>query len=272
MQGMVRPAVLAILLATPAMADPPTQIVGRVTDKASHRPDEGATVKAGAYSATTDTQGLYHNNVPAGSYAIDIAYGVVHTWSSVKLEAGTTSTVDATLDLGVGEVIEVEGRLVRPTGPKPVKDPRILPRYSDAAFLSNTWARAWLLLDIDKTGKVTRVKWLKRPGHDLEQIAIETAFATRFTPARDSHDRPTRSKLVHLIEWPSYRWVQMKEGVVTHRPRLIGQPPFDPALLVPCEGSGPWAMGSITHGSVYRDCTPPPDSSKSDKDPWIAAP
>ena len=34
---------------------------------------------------------------------------------------------------------------------------RKAPKYSDRAILTDAWARAWLLLDVDRTGAVTRV-------------------------------------------------------------------------------------------------------------------
>ena len=45
--------------------------------------------------------------------------------------------------------------------PRPVKNyQRIAPAYSDYAIEHDTWARAWLLLDISERGDVTRVKLL----------------------------------------------------------------------------------------------------------------
>src|SRR5512138_1205894 len=72
--------------------------------------------------------------------------------------------------VGKGETIEIHDPLPPPVLPKAKKDARILPKYSDDAVLSDAWEKAWLLLDVDTTGSVTRVKMLKRPGHDLEKI------------------------------------------------------------------------------------------------------
>jgi hypothetical protein len=262
----ILPLMVVAAVAAPALADSPTQIVGRVVDNTKKHPVVGATVTVGGFTATTDVNGLYHLNVPAGTYAVDVAYGLVHAWDAVTLEAGKDSTVDATLDIDLGEIIDVDSKVVNPVAAKPIGDPDILPRYSDDAFFTNAWARAWLLLDIDEAGKVTRIKWLKRPGHDLDQIAIAQAFATRFTPARDNHNVPARSLRVHLVEWPSYDWVVSLTGVLTHRPERVGLPAVDPAIFVPCEGSGPWMDG------IYRDCTPAPDPRKFVKAPWIVRP
>jgi hypothetical protein len=123
-------------------------------------------------------------------------------------------------------------------------------RYSDAAIESNAWARAWLLVDIDSTGFVTRAKLLNAPGHDLDAIAIEQAFATRFTPARDRGGQPTASHMVWGIEWPAYWWSQEHHMTPPH-----------------CRGSGPLQLGSL-YGSVYRDCSEP-DLAHAAAAPWI---
>src|SRR3954447_20790574 len=76
-----------------------------------------------------------------------------------------------------GETIHVEGKAPPGTPPRPMKRYRaIAPRYSDYAIEHDTWARAWLLLDIDARGVVTRVKLLHRPGAELDQIAVDTAM------------------------------------------------------------------------------------------------
>lgn len=261
----ILPLVVILAVGSPAFADPPTEIVGRVVDNTKVHPVVGATITLGHLTTTTGDDGRYRLNAPAGTYSVDVAYGLVHDWTAVTLQAGKSTTVDATLDIDLGEVIDVYSKMVNPVEAKQVGDPDILPPYSDDAFFTNAWARAWLLLDIDATGKVTRVKWLKRPGHDLDQIAIDQVFATKFTPARDQHDVPTRSLRVHLVEWPSYDWIIETTGVLTHRPEKVGITPVDPAIYVPCEGSGPWMHG------IYRDCTPPPDPRKFVKAPWIDA-
>src|SRR5688572_12874788 len=75
---------------------------------------------------------------------------------------------------------EVRGEtiIIREHGPgykvaTPKRDPRIAPTYSDAAIEHDAWTRAWMLLDIDDRGVVQRMKFLKRPGYDLEKIAID---------------------------------------------------------------------------------------------------
>ena len=240
----ILPVVVILAIAAPALADPPTLIVGRVLDNTKKHAVVGATVTVGGFTTTTDANGLYHLNVPAGTYTVDVAYGLVHNWSAVTLEAGKSTTVDSTVDIDLGEIIDVDNKVITPVVAKQIGDPDILPRYSDDAFFTDAWTRAWLLLDIDATGKVTRLKWLKHPGHDLDQIALERAFATRFTPARDTHDVPTRSLRVHLVEWPSFDWVwdRRRSSPVSRRAR-------------PGRRTTPASNGSTCNRSEYPSTT-----------------
>jgi hypothetical protein len=266
------------LLTSTVHANPPTQLVGQVVD-AKHVPVDGATVRAGSQVTHTNVNGLYRIQLGSGEVPFTVEYGGAHASRTLIIADAQTTVADVTLAIDIGEVIHVEDRLVAPVGPKPLADPGILPRYSDEAIVSDTWARAWILLDIDERGSVTRVKWLKRPGHDLDKIAIEAAIATKFEPARDQHDRPKHSLLVHLIEWPSYWWLVTSEGMANHRSYArnqsvdspingsTGLAPRDPAASLPCYGSGPLNLDRAH--PVYKDCTPPPDPRKFDKEPWI---
>jgi hypothetical protein len=159
-----------------------------------------------------------------------------------------------------GETIIIHGTAPPKVMPKAKKRyGRIAPAYSDYAIEHDTWAKAWLLLDIDEQGNVARVKLLKRPGADLDQIAIERGFSMKFEPAQDIHGNAMRSQLVTPIEWPSYWWLIAREGIATKIPEYIGK--------VPCIGSGAANLGSI-HPAL-RDCSPAPDLSKLDEFPWI---
>lgn len=146
---------------------------------------------------------------------------------------------------------------VMPKAKKPYG--RIAAPYSDEAIERDIWAKAWLLLDIDESGVVTRLKLLKKPGYDLDQIAIERGFSMRFDPAEDTHGKRLRSLLITPIEWPAYWWLVKFEGLTTRIPEYIAQ--------VPCEGTGPLHLGSLH--PVYRDCSPPPPIEKLDESPWI---
>jgi hypothetical protein len=145
---------------------------------------------------------------------------------------------------------------------EPKTDPRIAPKYSDAAIEQDAWTRAWLFLDIDDRGVVKRVKWLNRPGYDLEQIALDKVFKTKFEPARDGLGRAEASTLVFPIEWPSYWWIVKHEGLVTRIPQTGG--------MLPCKGSGNPLNLERAH-PVYRDCSLP-NLSALPREPWINRP
>lgn len=159
-----------------------------------------------------------------------------------------------------GETIHVEGKAPPGTPPRPMKRYRaIAPHYSDYAIEHDTWTRAWLLLDIDTRGVVTRVKLLRRPGADLDQIAIDTALKMRFEPARDAGGAVVESKLLWTIEWPSWGWLIAHEGLATKIPASVQG--------VSCANSGEPLNLDAVH-PVYRDCTLP-DLTKVDALPWI---
>jgi hypothetical protein len=160
-----------------------------------------------------------------------------------------------------GETIIIEGHVPPAVQPKPVKNyVRIAPAYSDYAIEHDSWGKAWLLLDISARGDVTRVKLLKHPGYDLDQIAIETGLNMKFEPALDDRGQAITSSLVWPIEWPSYWWLINIHELATRIP--------DEVVNVPCRGSGPLHMGSLH--PVYRDCTTFKFSALQ-TEPWIDA-
>jgi hypothetical protein len=176
---------------------------------------------------------------------------------------------DDPIDDPTGEVIVVEGTappavLARPKNHVPSK----APPYSDRAILSDAWTRAWMLLEIDEVGRVTRFKFLKRPGYDLERIAMREVVKLRFDPARDGRGRAMRTQIVWSIEWPSAGWLEQLVGTYSAMPPLRGFPPRRLDHYVPCAGSGPWAMDSVH--KTYRDCSRP-DLSKAAREPWVMA-
>jgi hypothetical protein len=134
---------------------------------------------------------------------------------------------------------------------------RPAPEYSDEAIDKDVWSVAWMLLDIDESGTVTRVKFLKYPGYDLEQIAVKTALALEFAPATDDDGVPMRSYVVWPIEWPSYWWMVSRTGLATGIPDVSH---------IPCRGSGPLRLESIH--PTYRDCAPP-TWSRANSEPWL---
>jgi hypothetical protein len=161
-----------------------------------------------------------------------------------------------------GETIVVRGHAPGYKQAEPKKDPRIAPQYSDAAIEHDAWTRAWMILEIDEHGVVQRLKFLKHPGYDLESIAIERAFSTRFEPAHTGTGRAVSSSLVFPMEWPSYWWIVAHEGLVTRIPSWAGS--------VPCAGSGEPLNLDRKH-PVYRDCSLP-DLSRATQEPWITRP
>ena len=169
-----------------------------------------------------------------------------------------------------GEVIVIEGKAPPATPPKPTNFVKTkAPPYSDRAILSDAWTKAWLLLELDETGTVVRIKFLNKPGYDLEEIAVKEAFALKFKPALDGTKHPMRSTLVWEIEWPSAYWLGTFVGTRSAMPPVVGFPPRRMDHYVPCRGSGPWAMGSIR--PTYKDCSKP-DLTKVATAPWIERP
>jgi hypothetical protein len=159
-----------------------------------------------------------------------------------------------------GETIIIRGTAPPKVLPKAKKRyGRIAPAYSDYAVLHDKWAKAWLLLDINEQGEVTRLKLVKAPGYDLDQIAIDRGFSMKFDPAEDANGNAIKSQLLTPVEWPSYWWLIAREGLATKIPEYIEK--------VPCFGSGPMKLGSIH--PAYRDCSPAPALSKLDDFAWI---
>lgn len=161
-----------------------------------------------------------------------------------------------------GEVVIIRDHAPGYKPAAPVKDPRIAPKYSAAAIEHDAWTRAWMLLDIDEHGVVQRVQFIKKPGYDLEKIALDRVFKSKFEPARDGMGRAEASHLVFPIEWPSYWWLVAYEGVTTRIPQTVGN--------IPCKGSGQPLNLDRAH-AVYRDCSMP-DLSKPSTEPWISRP
>jgi hypothetical protein len=264
---MKRIAVALLLCTATASAD--TTIIGHVTAPGGGPVDDATvyiTGEAGLETVVkTDKHGAYRATVHrVGAYAVMFAFGSSRSSTKVTVGDGGAVTVDGTVGAG-DEVIEIHD--TRPVNPKPLTDPDVIPKYSDEAILSDKWTKAWLLLDVSERGDVTRVKFLKRPGLDLDDVAVHHAFEQKFEPARDEQGRPARSYVVWPIEWPSYWWLQKRFGVMTRLPKWNGMAPL--THLPPCAGSGPLALDSID--PVYRDCSKP-DLSKADaSERWLTA-
>lgn len=272
-------------LASAAAADPTGRLTGTLTDAATGKPVGDVvmfvTRNGSEQAVTTDADGRYSVDLPPGRYDLVIARdGATRDTRTVSIAAGRTSAWDAKVDVGAGEVIhlvdaalepEMRGSEVitihdRPGPPPPVKPkPKNFvvtkaPPYSERAAMRDAWTRAWMLLDVTETGEVARVKFLNKPGYDLEPIAIRESFKLRFEPARDRAGKPIETWMVWKIEWPSAIWLGEMSVPMSTMPseKMMSQ--------VPCRGSGPWHMGSIY--PTYRDCSEP-DMKNVDRAPWI---
>jgi hypothetical protein len=264
----------ACVLAATASADstPMSQLSGRVIDTRHKTPVESALVLVAGgsgveHTLTTDAKGAFAATVTPGSYYLIFVYGTARSSTRVTLEPHAQVQVIGQVDATEGEVIIIQDKIQPPVPPKPTNHkPRKAPPYSDRAVVHDAWTKAHMLLDIDETGKLLRIKWLKRPGYDLDKIAISEVTRLKFQPARDTSGKPMRAWLVWSIEWPSAWWLDKFIGTRTSMPRVIhGDKRQDD--YVPCKGSGkPWHMGSMH--KTYKDCSKP-DLRVAATEPWF---
>lgn len=167
------------------------------------------------------------------------------------------------------EIIDIHDIPVPKVMPKPMPatyDPLRVPAYSREAILDDVWVRVWVMLDIDEHGNVLRFKFLNHPGYGLEPAAIDEAFRVSFSPALDTHDRPTRSLAFWAIEWPSHGLLMDFWGTAQRLPEGMFKGDPSPIYRWRCQGSGPLNLSSA-HPTL-RDCRKP-DTSKVDVEPWV---
>jgi hypothetical protein len=261
------PAAAAPAAATPAAAadpQPHPKLSGRVLSSTTGLPVAGVSIfvaTTGGLQQTTETDAHGHYETELyglGHYSLIFAYGSSRSSRSFDVDPHEDIHLDEVLD-DRGETILVDGHYVPPVAPKFTKDPNILPRYSDRAALGDYWGKAWMLVDIDETGTVQRVKFLKHPGYDLDPIAVETALATKFEPARDSSGEAIRTTMILPIEWPSYWWLVHNVGVTDYYNPWWGRG-------LRCIGDGPLNLASAS--PAQRDCSKP-DLTKAASEPWI---
>ena len=261
---------LLVVLAGTAHAEPLSQLSGRVRDRATGAAVEGALVIVSgpntSRTLTTDATGYYAIFVAAGSYQLTFAYGKTRTVSAIDVTGN--ATLDAKIDVGPGEVIVIRERLKPPVEPK-AKNFIVTkaPPYSSRAILSDAWTKAHMLLHVTAAGDVVRIKWLQKPGWDLEQIAKAEVFKLKFDPARDATGKAIDSYVVWSIEWPSAWWLEKMVGTRSGIPKPTGFPPRPKWHYVPCKGSGPMNLGSLH--PTYRDCSQP-DLTKVESAKWEA--
>jgi hypothetical protein len=268
--GNMRTICLALVLAAASTARADSySINGRLGDVYTDLPVPSADVFiTGPHglerTVATDDAGHYLAPVDGpGDYILTFALGPQRIGYKVAIAAPGSTHFDAKIDRG--EVIEIHDLPAHrpPIMPSPIHRLPKIPAYSDNMIETDSWAKAWLLLDIDEHGAVARAKLLNHPGHDLDQIAIDHALGLTFNPAYDNLGHPMRTLIIYPIEWPSYWWmIDLHGGFALRMP----EPQF--VQRVPCEGSGPLHMGSMH--PVYRTCSRP-DLSHVEQEPWHVA-
>jgi hypothetical protein len=224
-------------------------VEGQVSDPAGH-PIAGAMVHVVStgdveHVIATDRAGQYRVKVAPGAQCLVFVYGDL-TISSSAVSSHVVRDE---------ETIEMhDAPAVAP--PRPRHRPR-LPPYSEAATDHDEWLRAWLLLDVDESGVVKRVKLLDHPGYELDAIAVRAAFDLDLEPARDRANRPTHSHLLWAFDWPAYSWmVANAGGLMTKIP--------DSVKYLSCQGSG-------DRRTDEKSCAPPTLANALSA-PWIARP
>jgi hypothetical protein len=287
MRAAVLSALVLLWVVGTASADAVLQ--GRVTDLLG-KPIAGARVHVLSGSdhevVETDAAGYYRVDLEGDlEISVVIGAGSLHTFRRGTIKDGTVKTLDLEVEISDGEIIRIIDSKPPTVPPRLSKDiPHITPPYSEQAVVRDAWARAWLLLDIDETGKVVRVKLLRRPGFDLDEIAVKEAMKLRFEPALDERNKPMRTQMLWSMEWPSHGWLVEHNGTASRLPveayvidPLLrgfggpGQPAAPPTgasalARVPCAGSGP--LNLDLRYPVYRDCSRP-DLERATLLPWL---
>jgi hypothetical protein len=268
--------VLIMAVSPAVLAD--GKLSGRVTDLDDMPVKDAHVVLTGptgvVTQATTDATGSYAVTVDAaGAYALVIDAGGAQRHLKIDIPADVEATLDSKLEIG-GEVIEVQGNREPLRYARVVSDPLAIPPYSDAAVLGDVWVRAWLMLDVDEHGVVNRARFLKRPGHDLDDIAVKHVFGVRFDPARDPEGRPARSYVVVPLEWPAKSWLQMHSAGSRRRDSLPAAIQRDSRGMVfdiypPCAGTRSSIRGESSM-TVMRDCSTPNLAKIDASEPWYA--
>jgi len=223
---------------------------GQVSDAAGH-PLAGVLVHV---VSTGDVERVIATD-RAGHYRVKVAPGaqcLVFVYGDVKISSSAASSHVVNDE----EMIEVHDAAMVAQPPRPRHRPR-LPAYSDAATDHDEWLRAWLLLDVDESGAVKRVKVLDHAGFDLDPIAVRAAFALDLEPARDQANRPTHGHVLWAFDWPAYSWMVANAG------GLMTQIP-DSVKYLSCKGSG-------DRRTDEKSCAPPTLANALSA-PWIARP
>ena len=221
------------------------EIRGRVVDAGGH-PVANAPVhlvtEHGERTLTTDKEGRFKTEVAEPTMV------VVYGGARVSGSSATTQRIEGT------EAISVHDVEPPATPAKALSDPTLIPEYTDAILDKNVWARAWLLLEVNDTGFVSRVKLLNAPGYDLDAIAVREAFDLKFEPARNRLGKPMPSQVMWKFEWPPSVW---NRGSSRIPPR---------ASQLPCRRSATDTWYELN--TPYRDCSRP-NMAAAIRAPWI---
>jgi hypothetical protein len=230
------------------VTDKSGSLYGRVVDDAG-KPMHGVVVEVVApdgkrRAVETDRDGRYQVTIAPGGATV-----FIHGDGRFSEQTMVTERRDG------GQRVDIEDTLPPAVPAQLVGKPGLIPDYSEKAVDDDVWTRAWMLLDIDARGTVTRVKLLRRPGHDLDAIAVRAAMALRFKPARNRANRAIPSVVIWTFEWPSPTFLVRVYG--TRVQRLPGE-----VASIPCRGTG------APNTRWRRDCTPV-DVSQAQTLPWL---
>ena len=188
----------------------------------------------------TNGEGEFEAVLGPGQYEITYTFGNSKVIRLFEIRKGLFTRVNGRLRQGDGEVIIIRERNRVREATATNFDPTKTPPYSDKAIEANFWARAWFVLDVDREGKVLRVKFMHRPTHDLEDHALAEAFKLKFTPSINMHGQRIKTLVVWSMEWPAYWWLIDMQGSAEKMPRRHNAA-FDTAGLL---------RGQVTEGSL----------------------
>jgi hypothetical protein len=273
---MTKRAVTLLLVCgtvTSAFAD--GRIAGRIVDVTDQPLRDVSVVISGPNgvetTVVTDPTGHYVANVKPGPHTVMFAFGNKRTTSRVEVTDNAVAKLDGMLEIG-SEIIDVFDAPRPIKYAKPKSDPLAIPKYSDKASMNDSWSKAWLLLDVDERGAVMRIKFLKRPGNDLDDIAIRHAFNLKFDAARNKYGYPVKSYVVWPLEWPSREWLAEHQLLANRLPNFADfvQTDAGPRFTSypPC-ADGPWRFSDATPSHATRDCSVPDLSKANAGEPWI---
>lgn len=190
-----------------------------------------------------------------GRYKIDLGEDEGQKFVFVRTVARINGQSLEATELDGEEVFEIRESEKPKVMPRPKQGTNLIPEYSEEARDKDVWARAWLLLDIDASGQVTRMKLLHAPGYGLDRIATLAAGNLEFEPALSPAGRPVPALVLWTYEWPSYYWMLSNKFTPNAVPQAVE--------AVSC-------ASEPSNTRRLRDCTKV-DISKERDLPWLPA-